>query len=285
LQVRDMASTHTPTRKPSISQTITQRDVIIDQNLPPWARRSNPVVRRELGVFWKRLFPNLNRLVRLLGIQAAFVLLMPLGFLITFTLPVAVISIVIVPVALVLYARVIVSVAHGTSWAMVAARNFHTMDLLRVSLLSLREIILGKIAANLWKRMEDIDTILLGVLLCGMPTLAAYHIAPLRIEEVTIGIRLLVILGMFVLPVRLLVEPFMAGALAVALGSVLPTRSGTVVTTLALMVFYYVCVLVPFLFRPDTVWVILLGVVIPLLLPVTVSVMAVWFAGRQIKRG
>lgn len=280
-----MASIHPSTRKPTISQVITQRDVVIDKNLPTWARRSNPVVRRELGVFWKRLFPNLSRLVKLLGIQAVFVMLMPLGFLITFTLPVAVISIVIVPVALFLYGRVIVSVVHGTGGAMVAARNQHTLDLLRVSMLSLRHIILGKIAANLWKRMEDIDTILLGIMLCGMPALAAYHVAPLRADEVTLGIRMLVVLGMAVLPIRLLVEPFMAGALAVAIGSVVPTRAGAVVTTLALMVFYYVCVLTPFMFRPNTLGVILFGVVMPLFVPVVTSLVAVTFAGWRIERG
>jgi len=273
-----------PTRKEAArSYVMTGRDVVIDQNLPTWARRSNPIVRRELGQYWKRLFPNLTLLSRVVGVQALFILLMPVGFLMTITLPIAVVSVLVIPVAVFLYGRTAVGAINAAAGAMVGAQNNHTLDLLRVSLVPLDHILLGKVAASLWQQMEDIDLILLAAMIGGVPMLTVYYFAPLGVDEATLGVRVLALLGVAVLPMRILLEPFMLGALAVAAGTVSTTRAGAVVTVTALGVFYYVLTLIPYAARLPNAVMFLLTVALPVALPLLVTAGAIQFATWRIK--
>ena len=269
---------NTSSTQPALHNARLPSNTPLDQNLPVWARRSNPVVRRELGQYWKRLFPDLNLLARVLVVEALVMMFVPLSLLMTMTLPVMVVSVVAVPVALVLYGRVVVTMIHAAAGAMVDAHNNHTLDLLRVSLVPLDHIILGKVAASLWRCMEDIDLILLAAAVAGMPILTIYHFGPLRAEEVTLGIRVLAAAGIFVLPVRLMLEPFMLASVAVAVGTVSPTRAGAVVVTVAFAVFYVVLGLLPYLMRWPGNLFVLGGMVLPLVMAVVLATVAIRFA-------
>jgi hypothetical protein len=264
-------------------RTITQRDVMIDQNLPRWARRSNPVIRRELGEFWKYLLPNVRLVAKLLGLQAILLLLMPLVLLMNITLPVAVVSVLVVPAAVLLYGRTLLNVIHSTAAAIVDATNNHTLDLLRVSLLPLHYIILGKIAAGLWRRMEDLDLILTGLLFVGMPVVTAYYLAPLSPDEITLTARTLATLVIFVLPARVMLEPFMFGALALAIGASTHSRAGTVVTVTGIAVFYYVLLVLLLMANLSLMSMYLTDVILPLGLPLGVTVGCVRFAAWRIR--
>jgi len=247
-----------------------------------WARRSNPVVWRELGQNWKRLFPDVGLLARVVGVEATVVLLVPLGLLMTITLPMIMLSVLAFPVALFLYGRTVVSMIHAAAVAIVDAHTNHTLDLLRVSLVPLRHIILGKTAASLWRRMDDMDLILLGAAIAGMPILTVYHFGPLRAEEVTLGLRLLAAVGVLALPLRLMLEPFMLAAVAVAVGTVSPTRAGAVTVTLAFAAFYYVLALLPYLLRWPGLWLLVGGVIGPLVVSVLLTAVVVQFATWRI---
>ncbi|MEP7292198.1 MAG: hypothetical protein ABI835_10455, partial [Chloroflexota bacterium] len=55
-----------------IKQTFTNE---IDRNLPVWARRTNPVVRRDLGSYWKTLTPDMGLVLRIYLSQVVLILL------------------------------------------------------------------------------------------------------------------------------------------------------------------------------------------------------------------
>ena len=44
-----------------------KRAVELDTSLPAWARRSNPIVRRQLGIYWKTLPLELSQWLKVLG--------------------------------------------------------------------------------------------------------------------------------------------------------------------------------------------------------------------------
>ncbi len=273
----------TTSSPPKITRTLPPSNTPLDANLPNWARRSNPVVRRELGQQWKRLFPDVGLLARVIGLEALVVVFLPLGILMTITLPVMVVSVIAVPAALFLYGRTVVSMIHAAAAAIVDAHNNHTLDLLRVSLVPLDHIILGKIAASLWRRMDDIDLILLGAAIAGTPILTVYHFGPLRADEVTLGLRMLAAAGVMALPIRLTLEPFMLAAVAVAVGTVSPTRAGAVVTTSAFAVFYFALTLLPYLMRWPGAWLLVSGIIMPLVASLLLTAGAVQFATSRIQ--
>jgi broad-specificity NMP kinase len=56
----------------------------VDRSLPEWARRSNPIVRRHLGEYWKTMSLDLLLVLRIFIGNSVFVLLsLPLPFLLT----------------------------------------------------------------------------------------------------------------------------------------------------------------------------------------------------------
>lgn len=268
----------------SLSQMIAQRDVVIDQNLPAWARRSNPIVRRELGDNWKRLFPNLSLMARLIALQIGMVLVLPLGFLMTLTLPVAVLSIALTPALLFIYGRLVVVVINSGAESMVNANVNYTLDLLRVSTLPIETVILGKIAASIWRGMDDLDLALMGVSVFSLPLMAIYYLGGLRPEEVLIGHRVMVSMGMIVIPLRLMLEPFMIGAVAVAAGTVINSRAGAVISTAALVVFYYLLLTIPAFALLDWGTRVILELVLPVIVPLIISLAAIQLVRGTIAR-
>lgn len=267
----------------AISQLIAANAQEIDTSLPLWARRSNPIVRRELGPYWKRLLPNTTLLAKAIAVQMVMVLVMPLQLMMTLTIPLAMLGIVMLPVVLFVYGRVLVGVVNAAAAAMVNAHNHHTLDLLRVTPISLDKIVLGKIAAGIWRRMDDLDMVLIGVTVFSLPFLAAYNLAGRELLGYNTSARLLIMAGLLVLPLRVILEPFMFGAVSLAAGTLLPTRAAAVVSALALMVFYYLMLTVPLL--GDIGWALrlLLEIVLPLLVPVGMALGAVQVARWRIE--
>ncbi|MEL7236093.1 MAG: hypothetical protein AAGK74_16425, partial [Chloroflexota bacterium] len=211
------------------SYIVTQRDVEIDARLPAWARRSNPVVRRELGIFWKRLLPDLNLIGKLLAGQAVLLLVLPVPFIMTLTLPLAMLAVVLMPVLLFFYGRVLISVVHNAATSITSANQNHTMDLLRVTPIPFSTVVLGKIAASVWHRIEDIDLIVLGLAIFSLPFLTIHYLDSATLNRVPYMLRFVTLAALVSLPLRAMLEPFMFSAVALALGSALPTRAVTIV--------------------------------------------------------
>src|SRR5690606_26900142 len=66
----------------------------LDTSLPYWARRSNPIVRRQLGIYWKTLPLELSHWLKILGGEMLLVIvagLLPSVY--TFIMPVVTVSV------------------------------------------------------------------------------------------------------------------------------------------------------------------------------------------------
>src|SRR5687768_12417195 len=83
----------------------------IDHSLPSWARRNNPIVRRQLGIYWKTLPLELGMWVKLLLFQAGSVLLaIPFPVLYSLIMPVVTVSVLLLPMVFMLYVQVLYNV-------------------------------------------------------------------------------------------------------------------------------------------------------------------------------
>jgi hypothetical protein len=100
-----------------VKQTFTNE---IDANLPLWARRTNPIVRRDLGSYWKTLTPDMTLVLKVYLVQVGLVLLsfvFPVLFVLL--MPTVTVTLVLLPVGLVLYAQILygIGAAAATSVA------------------------------------------------------------------------------------------------------------------------------------------------------------------------
>lgn len=248
----------------------------IDSELPQWVRRSNPVIRRELGSDWKGLFPNLGLLGRVLLVEMAVMLIFPLKVILIVILPLALLFVFLLPSVIFLYFRALIKIIYRSSTAMIRAKNQHTLDLLRVSLVPLTQIIRGKVAASLWSAIGDLDFVLLGVVAFVVPYLSVRYLAMLETDAFTWGIRARMVLEMLSWCVRIFTEPFMFASLGVLLGTWLKVRSTPVMATLSAMVFYYgVLVALQWVIGVSGGWHVAV-VLIPMVLPPVVG----WVALR-----
>ncbi|PJF25046.1 MAG: hypothetical protein CUN53_14755, partial [Phototrophicales bacterium] len=59
-----------PAEETAIVRLIVTRQESMDRGLPEWARRSNPVVRRHLGAYWKTIVPDARQIGRWLLVQS-----------------------------------------------------------------------------------------------------------------------------------------------------------------------------------------------------------------------
>ncbi len=268
---------------PSAANILTRPDVEMDTFLPGWARRSNPVVKRALGPFWKRLPPDATLIAKIVAGEC-LLLVLPVQFLLTLTLPLAMLAVVLIPVLAFLYGRVLLGVVNNAAAAIVTDAQHHTLDLLRITLLPPEHIILGKIAASVWERVEDIDMVLIGGVLFSLPFLLIRYTGGAAPGDVTLWMRAITLLAIVALPLRVVLEPFMFAALAVALGIVLPTRATVVVTVLGGMVFYYLLLFVPLAAPMAPLLRLSWEVMLPVALPASLIVSAVRFSLWAIQR-
>lgn len=275
------SSPHPPIH--NLVRWVTQRDVVMDANLPMWARRSNPIVRRELGFYWKRIFPNVGLIVRALIAQSLILLIVPPFFLMNLLYPMAVVGFLLIPLLMFLYGRVLIVSLLSAASAMSTAHANHTIDLLRVSLIPLRHIVLGKASASLWRRMEDLDLVMMISTAMALTLTLFSHFANIRPDDIDWTLRLLSIVTMWVLPLRLMLEPFMLAVLGVAFGTAFHMRSTAVTATFSASLFYYVLMLLPFSFGLTLMWRVVFQVVLPVIIPLVVIVLATAFAEHSIE--
>jgi hypothetical protein len=253
----------------------------VDRHLPVWARRTDPIVRRHLGIYWKMLPLDVTQLVRLYLLLVALVLVsavlpvvLPLMFIL---LPV---SLVMLPLALYSYARVLLATAAFTTRMIVDEQANNTLNLLRTTPLTLGHIVLSKAAAGVWRQIEDLSLLLVAVLLLTLPVIGLQYAAYFPYDDGTLGARLALIVGLAVSLVRLVLEPFMIAALAILMGALIPVRT-TALVALGVTVFFYF-LLVNFLrlmpLTPTTFVVVefILPLALPLLIAGGALRLAVW---------
>ena len=247
----------------------------VDRHLPQWARRSDPIVRRHLGIYWKILPLEVDVLSRIYLVQVALIgvsVLIPIVLPLVFTLlPV---SMVMLPFVAFAYARVLATIGLFTTRLMVEEQEHHTLALLRTTPISLRHILYSKAAAGVWRQIEDLSLILMGAALLSMPVIGLQYAMywPLESELVISRIGLVLALGASLL--RLVLEPFMIAALAIVIGAGVPSRVAAATSLGVAGAFYFGLINLPRLLTMPPELRILLETVLPVVLPLVIIAMS-----------
>jgi hypothetical protein len=247
----------------------------LDQNLPAWARRSHPVVKRELGMYWRIMPPQLELPVKAFGVQAIVILAtLAVPFLITLLVPMVLVSFAVLPVALYGFARVIYDIANDASRAMTDEVENHTLDLLRTTPIALRELLLSKLAAALWKQSEPFSLILTAASLTQMPVLFILYANQFPLESFAGTAQFVSVIMLLLTLVRLPVDVFMVASLSQAIGAQTLGRGAAQASSIGLMVIYFVLVNLPRLLWYDPFWRVMVDGVLPIVTAAGVSWMS-----------
>ncbi len=209
--------------------------------IPYWARSTNPIVRRHLGLYWRTLPPQLEPLLKIfLGWAILLALNIIFPFVIEMMMPLFVVSLLTIPAAFFLYAHVLYTIAYHASQMMAVELHNNTMPLLMTTPMTLAQILLGKIAAALWRRMDDWMAAL-QITIVFAPPILVMNIARLLDAQQHGGVfQIFIIANLLAVLLRIALEPFMVGALAIMVGALVPYRSTAFTVSLALTAFYFV---------------------------------------------
>ncbi|MEL6307715.1 MAG: hypothetical protein AAFR81_01870 [Chloroflexota bacterium] len=209
--------------------------------LPYWARSTNPIVRRHLGLYWRTVPPEVEPFIWMMAVWVVF---MGIGILIPPILSITMItflaSVMIIPVALVFYGHVLVTVATDASRSMQQEFANDTFELLQASPMTLPQIVLGKVAAAIWKRMDDLVMIAQLAVVFSVPMYYAFFTAVWGDGGVISP--LMAIIGMVVILVRVILEPIMIGVVSVFIGIVVPGRGRSIAAALVVGSFYFMLI-------------------------------------------
>lgn len=231
-----------------MTTNINQTDRLIDEindrtpmeALPYWARATNPIVRRHLGLYWRTLPPEVEPVLYLTG---GWIALLLLGIFVPIVTDLAttaiVVSILVIPVATFFYVRALLSIAGESAAAMSDEIRNNTMHLLMSTPMSVDQIFLGKVAASIWRKMDDLILIVQAGALFGPPLIIMHYAAIFPLREsgiVTLG---LVMGFMLVSLLRLVMEPLMFGMIGVAIGTFVPFRTTAMTASVAMVGFYF----------------------------------------------
>ena len=211
--------------------------------LPYWARATNPIVRRHLGLYWRTLPPEFEPIFYTSGF---WVLALLAGIVFPFVTDLAttviVVSVLVIPVGIIFYLRALFSIAANSAAAMSDEIRNNTMQLLMSTPMSLEQIFLGKVASAIWRKMDDLILIVQGAAIFGPPLIIMHYagLFPLR-ESGPFTYILIVIMSITAL-LRLVLEPLMFGMVGVGIGAFVPFRAIAVTSSVAWVAFYFVLI-------------------------------------------
>ena len=208
--------------------------------LPYWARATNPIVRRHLGLYWRTLPPEFEPILYITGGWIGALLI---GIILPFVTDLAtmliVVSVMVIPLTMIFYVYALFSIAANSAATMSDEIRNKTMHLLMATPMSLDQILLGKVAAAIWRKMDDLILIVQGAAFFGPPLIIMHYagLFPL-FESGIVGYPL--IIGMILVALaRLILEPVMFGMIGVGIGAFVPYRSTAMSVSVALVAFYF----------------------------------------------
>jgi len=213
------------------------------RSLPYWARASNPIVRRHLGLYWRTLPPELKPVFTITG---AWLLALLVGIVFPLVIDLAtmliVVSVIVIPVGMLFYLSALVSICANAAAVMADEIRNNTLTLLMSTPMTLEQILLGKVASAIWRKMDDLVLILYGAAIFGPPLIVMHYagIFPIR-ESGALTIPLIAVMMVTSL-LRLLLEPLMLGMVGVAIGAYVPYRSIAMGSAVAWMGFYFLLI-------------------------------------------
>jgi hypothetical protein len=208
--------------------------------LPYWARATNPIVRLHLGLYWRTLPPEIEPILYITG---GWVIALLMGIILPFITDLAtmliVVSVMVIPLAMLFYVRALFSIAAKSAATMSDEMRNKTMHLLMATPMSLDQILLGKVAAAIWRNMDDLILIVQGAALFGPPLIIMHYASLFPLFEFGI-VSYPLIIGMLLVALgRLILEPVMFGMIGVGIGAFVPYRSTAMTASVALVAFYF----------------------------------------------
>lgn len=257
----------------------------LDRNLPRWARRSNPIVRRHLGGFLAAPLPQLDVLARLLLAQIAIVLLsLLIPAVLELTALLALVALLALPVAFYSYTAALFGIGRAAANAIVDEVEGHGLDTLRTTPLTLRSILLSKIAASLWSQAINMETVFLITATLSLPVITIQQASLYSPEKLLLPSRALIIAGLIASLLRVFLEPLMMGALGVLAGAVAGLRISAVTWTILLGAAYFIMINMPRLLALTWLERLLIEAVLPVALPPLITLGALALAQYILER-
>ncbi len=212
-------------------------------NLPYWARATNPIVRRHLGLYWRTLPPEFQPIFYICGFWLGALLIgIIFPFVTDLATTVIVVSVLVIPAGIVFYLRALFSIAANSAAAMADEIRHNTMPLLMSTPMSLDQIFLGKVAAALWRKMDDMVLIVQGAAIFGPPLIIMHYAGLLPLRESGVVTYALIIIMTVTSLLRLVLEPLMFGMVGVGIGAFVPFRSIAITSSVAWVAFYFLLI-------------------------------------------
>lgn len=240
----------------------------IDRGLPEWARRSNPIVRRHLGEYWKMMALDVTLVARLFTFNAIFVLLsLPFPFLFTVLMPTVTVSFVLLPTGFILYGQALLMIGVVSAIVVSDERRNRSLDLLRMCPRPLRQALYSKVAAAVWRQLENLTLIITTLALFSLPLLIIQYDVTLVASDRPILMRLAVLLALASSLIRILLEAAMVGAIGAMIGASTSMRSPAVIATVLLTAAYFVFINLIRLLQMGIEMRLFVEIFLPLILP------------------
>lgn len=259
----------------------------MQERLPYWARSTNPIVRRHLGLYWRTVPPEIDPFVT---IFTTWTIVMMAGLIMPWLFSLIMISflasIMILPFVLGYYVYNLVNISVEAARHMQQEFANDTFELLQATPMSLIQIFLGKVAAAMWRRMDDLIMIAQLAFAFSPPILFTLY-APLGTGIGYGGVLppVMALVGMLVILFRTFAEPLMLGVISVFIGIVVPGRGRSISSAVVLGVFYFLLLnllsnlpavrgmetsrdFIP----PSVPLIVLTDFVLPVVLPILISV-------------
>ncbi|MCY3915180.1 MAG: hypothetical protein OXG49_04120 [Chloroflexi bacterium] len=211
--------------------------------LPYWARATNPIVRRHLGLYWRTLPPEFEPIFYVCGFWTLALLAgIIFPFVTDLATTVIVVSVLVIPVGIIFYLRALCSIAANSAAAMADEIRNNTMQLLMSTPMSLEQIFLGKVASAIWRKMDDLILIVQGAAIFGPPLIIMHYAGLFPLRESGAVTYILIIIMSFTALIRLVLEPLMFGMVGVGIGAFVPFRAIAMTSSVAWVLFYFLLI-------------------------------------------
>lgn len=211
-----------------------------EDSLPYWTRSTNPIVRRHLGLYWRTLPPELRPVLYIaLGWIGVFILNLLIPNIANYTLVTVMVSLVVMPLTVLGYAHILLTIAIGAADMMQEERRNNTLNLLRTTPMTLEQILLGKVAASLWRRMDDWILVNYSVALTAPPIFYAAYSSIWLIDPLPLLFPTALTGLIAVSLLRLILEPLMVGVIGVFVGVITPQRNVAITLSVVMSVAYF----------------------------------------------
>ncbi len=257
----------------------------LDRRLPGWARRSNPIVRRHLGGFWKASLPALDELGWLLIGQLLFLLpaLFWQAFLELISLA-GLLSMFVLPIGLVYYVRAVVGITRSAAGSIISERQTQMLDLLRATPYPLRMILLSKAAAAVWRQMDNLSLLVFITAGLSLPPIVIQQATLYPPDKQTPIPQIMAAAGLLASVLRVCLEPLMAASVALVAGALADFEISATTWASLSMLAYAVLINLPRLLPMS--WPVRLVVesILPVILPIVFTGLALHIAQRLLQR-